>query len=104
MLNLSYNPFSPAPILLELGNLMNLEVLWLTQCNLIPESLGNLKSLVDFDLPFNNLHGSIPASLTGLTLLVQLELYNNSLSGELPKGKSNLTSLRLVDLSMDQFH
>ncbi|CAJ1939925.1 unnamed protein product [Sphenostylis stenocarpa] len=53
MLNLSYNPFFPGRIPPELGNLTNLEVLWLTQCNLvgvIPTSLGNLNKLQDLDL------------------------------------------------------
>lgn len=105
MLNLSYNPFSPARIPPELGNLTNLEVLWLTDCNLvgeIPDSLGRLKRLKDLDLAINNLHGRIPSSLSELTSVVQIELYNNSLSGELPPGMSKLTALRLLDASMNQ--
>ncbi|XP_023001692.1 receptor-like protein kinase HSL1 [Cucurbita maxima] len=104
MLNLSYNPFAPSRIPLEFGNLTNLEVLWLTQCNLIgeiPNSLGRLKRLTDLDLALNNLYGPIPRSLTDLSSVVQIELYNNSLTGELPSGFSNLTSLRLFDASMN---
>lgn len=105
MLNLSYNPFVPGPIPSELGNLTNLEVLWLTDCNLvgeIPDSLGRLKKLTDLDLALNELHGPIPTALTGLTSVVQIELYNNSLSGVLPPGMSNLTALRLFDASMNE--
>ncbi|GMI82334.1 HAESA-like 1 [Hibiscus trionum] len=105
MLNLSYNPFSPGRIPPELGNLTNLEILWLTECNLvgeIPDSLGRLKKLTDLDLALNNLVGNIPSSLTELVSVVQIELYNNSLTGELPRGFSNLTKLRLLDASMNQ--
>ncbi|XP_021907621.1 receptor-like protein kinase HSL1 [Carica papaya] len=105
MLNLSYNPFSPGRIPPELGNLTKLEILWLTECNLvgeIPDSLGRLKRLKDLDLALNNLVGPIPSSLTELTSVVQIELYNNSLAGELPSGFGNLTALRLLDASMNQ--
>ncbi|CAI9771766.1 unnamed protein product [Fraxinus pennsylvanica] len=74
-------------ILPELGNLMNLEVLWLKQTNLvggIPESLGQLWRLTDLDVALNALTGGIPSSLTELKSEVQIELYNNSLIGELP--------------------
>ncbi|XWS12596.1 hypothetical protein CRYUN_Cryun37aG0103700 [Craigia yunnanensis] len=105
MLNLSYNPFSPGRIPPELGNLTNLEILWLTECNLvgeIPDSLGRLKKLTDLDLAINHLVGKIPSSLTELVSVVQIELYNNSLTGELPRGFWNLTKLRLLDASMNQ--
>ncbi|KAL0307796.1 UNVERIFIED_CONTAM: Receptor-like protein kinase HSL1 [Sesamum calycinum] len=90
----------------ELGNLTNLEVLWLTETNLvgeIPDSLGRLAKLTDLDLAYNSLTGQIPSSLTELTSAVQVELYNNSLSGELPsKGWANMTSLRRLDASMNE--
>ncbi|XP_071935098.1 receptor-like protein kinase HSL1 [Coffea arabica] len=104
-LNLSYNPFFPGRIPPELGNLTNLETLWLTQCNLIgeiPDSLGRLSRLTDLDLALNALDGPIPSSLTELTSVVQIELYNNSLTGELPpNGWSKMTALRRVDASMN---
>ncbi|XVE51396.1 hypothetical protein DITRI_Ditri02bG0036800 [Diplodiscus trichospermus] len=105
MLNLSYNPFSPGRIPPELGNLTNLEIMWLTECNLvgeIPDSLGRLKKLTDLDLAINHLVGKIPSTLTELVSIVQIELYNNSLTGELPRGFSSLTKLRLLDASMNQ--
>ncbi|CAN8291005.1 unnamed protein product [Cochlearia groenlandica] len=105
MLNLSYNPFKPGRIPNELGNLTNLEVMWLTECRLtgeIPDSLGRLSKLVDLDLAVNNLAGSIPRSLRGLTSVVQIELYNNSLTGEIPAELGDLKSLRLLDASMNK--
>ncbi|GMH15822.1 hypothetical protein Nepgr_017663 [Nepenthes gracilis] len=104
-LNLSYNPFRPSHLSPELGNLTNLEILWLSGCNLvgqIPDSLGLLTKLTDLDLALNSLQGPIPSSLTGLTSVVQIELYNNSLTGELPIGWSNLSSLRLLDASANE--
>ncbi|CAL1372836.1 unnamed protein product [Linum trigynum] len=105
MLNLSYNPFSPGRIPAELGNLTNLEILWMTECNLIgeiPSSLGGLKKLTDLDLAINDLVGGIPTSVGELISLVQMELYNNSLTGELPAGMGNMTELRLLDASMNR--
>ncbi|KAK1378702.1 receptor-like protein kinase HSL1 [Heracleum sosnowskyi] len=105
-LNLSYNPFLPGRIPPEFGNLTNLEVLWITGCNLmgeIPDSLGRLSKLVDLDLAINNLRGEVPSSLTELTRVVQIELYNNSLSGELPRfGWGKMKALRLLDASMNE--
>ncbi|GJY18662.1 receptor-like protein kinase HSL1 [Tanacetum coccineum] len=104
-LNLSYNPFTAGEIPAEIGKLKNLEVLWLTGCNLIgpiPDSLSQLGQLVDLDLAINKLSGSIPSSLTELKKVVQIELYNNSLTGALPEmGWSKMTSLRLLDVSMN---
>ncbi|KAJ6292595.1 hypothetical protein OIU78_024719 [Salix suchowensis] len=105
MLNLSYNPFTPGRIPPEFGNFTNLEILWLSQCNLIgeiPDSLGRLKKLRDLDLAYNNLVGSIPKSLTELTSVVQIELYNNSLTGGLPRGMGKLTELKRFDASMNR--
>ncbi|KAA8515211.1 hypothetical protein F0562_018390 [Nyssa sinensis] len=107
-LNLSYNPFSPGRIPPELGNLTNLEILWLSDCDLvgpIPDSIGQLKRLTDLDLALNNLNGPIPSSLTELSSVIQIELYNNSLTGNLPvTGWSNMTALRLLDVSMNELN
>ncbi|CAN1844609.1 Receptor-like protein kinase HSL1 [Linum perenne] len=102
---LSYNPYSAGALPSELGNLLNLEDLWMAGCNLegpIPDSLGELSKLENLDLSNSRLSGSIPSSITRLKSIVQIELFNNSLSGELPPGLSHLTTLRRFDASMNQ--
>lgn len=105
-LDLAFNPFSPAGLSPELGNLTNLEELWLGDCGLIgpiPESFGGLQRLKNLDLSNNGLSGSLPSHIFQLKSIVQMELYNNSFSGALPSfGWSNLTELRRFDMSMNQ--
>lgn len=101
-LHLAYNPFLPSEIPSQLGNLTNLEWLWLSGCNLvggIPSSISGLTRLTNLELSYNSLRGTIPSWITVLKSLVQIELYNNSFSGYLPAGMSNLTELRSFDAS-----
>lgn len=103
-IKLAYNPFAPSQLPFELGNLKNLEYLWLSGCHLvgeIPESIGNLSRLTNFDVSNNQLTGPIPSTLMQMKSIVQIELFNNSLTGELPLGWSNLTELRRFDASMN---
>ncbi|PSS16438.1 Receptor-like protein kinase [Actinidia chinensis var. chinensis] len=104
-LALAYNPFNPSRLAPELGNLTNLETLWLTHCNLegsIPESFGQLSRLIDLDVSNNMMSGTIPTVIFRLKNIVQIEFYNNSFSGEFPAGWSNLTELRRFDASMNE--
>ncbi|KAL3821446.1 hypothetical protein ACJIZ3_007351 [Penstemon smallii] len=105
-LALAYNPFSPSHLAPELGNLTNLEDLWLTNCQLvgsIPESFGRLSRLKNVDVANNGLTGPIQSSIFQLESIVQIELYNNSFTGKLPVGGwSNLTELRRFDASMNK--
>ncbi|KAF9609034.1 hypothetical protein IFM89_012474, partial [Coptis chinensis] len=104
-LNLSYNPFSPSQLPSQIGSLTNLEIIWLSGCNLvgqIPDAIGNLSKLKNLDLSVNGLHGPIPNSITELTSIVQIELFNNSLSGPFPIGMRKLTELRRLDVSMNE--
>ncbi|KAL3509298.1 hypothetical protein ACH5RR_028699 [Cinchona calisaya] len=104
-LQLAYNPFRPSQLAPELGNLTNLEDLWLTNCGLfgsIPSSFGKLSRLVNLDVAENGLTGSIPCFIFQLKNIVQMELYNNSFTGELPAGWANLTQLRRFDASMNR--
>ncbi|XP_019159489.1 PREDICTED: receptor-like protein kinase HSL1 isoform X2 [Ipomoea nil] len=102
---LAYNPFTPSRLPSELGNLINLEYLWLGGCHFvgpIPESIGKLSRLTNFDVSNNQLTGPIPSSITQMKSVVQIELFNNSLTGELPAaGWSNMTALRRFDASMN---
>lgn len=43
----------------------------------IPETLGNMNSLVHFDLSHNNIAGSIPPSIANCTNLYALFLKSN---------------------------
>ncbi|KAM3301881.1 receptor-like protein kinase HSL1 [Capsicum chacoense] len=106
-LELAYNPFAPSHFLPELGNLTNLETLWLSMCNLvgsIPQSIEKLSHLTNFDVSNNGLIGSIPSAILQLNSIVQVELYNNSLTGVLPAGWSNLTKLRRLDVSTNKLN
>ncbi|OMO92248.1 hypothetical protein CCACVL1_06900 [Corchorus capsularis] len=104
-LDLAYNPFLPAHVPSELGNLTNLEQLFLAGCNLvgqIPSMFSRLTRLQNLDWSYNRLTGSIPSSISQLKSIQQLELYNNSLSGQLPSSMGNLTTLQRLDASMNE--
>ena len=69
-----------------MGNLSNLETLWLDDNQLtgpIPVELGNLSNLESLNLYNNQLTGSIPVELGNLSNLKDLRLHNNELTGEL---------------------
>ncbi|PIN03790.1 Serine/threonine protein kinase [Handroanthus impetiginosus] len=103
-LALAYNPFSQGELPPELGNLTNLEYMWLADCNIvgsIPDSFGGLRRLKNLDLSNNGLTGRIPSVLSQLKSIVQVELYNNSFTGTLALSWSNLTNLRRFDASMN---
>ncbi|KMT18089.1 hypothetical protein BVRB_2g032790 [Beta vulgaris subsp. vulgaris] len=100
---LAFNPFSPVNLPKEFGMLKNLKFLWMTQCNLIgeiPDDYANLTSLEHLDLVENGLVGGIPSKLFLLKNLTYVYLYKNRLSGGIP---SLIEALNLVevDLSMN---
>ena len=81
----------------ELGNLSNLQVLYLSNNQLtgsIPPELGNLSNLRDLHLRENQLTGSIPSELGNLSNLQELYLSNNQLTGSIPSELGNLSNLR----------
>ena len=89
----------------ELGDLSNLEKLWLHYNQLsgtIPPALGNLSNLTSLVLNRNQLSGTIPAALGNLTNLTSLVLDCNQLSGTIPARLGNLTNLTRLDLSENQ--
>ncbi|SVD15426.1 uncharacterized protein METZ01_LOCUS368280, partial [marine metagenome] len=66
----------------------------------IPESIGNLTSLMSFGLEYNNL-SSLPESIGNLTNLVGLLLHHNQLTS-LPESIGNLTNLTGLDVDNNQ--
>ncbi|XP_030526142.1 probable LRR receptor-like serine/threonine-protein kinase At3g47570 [Rhodamnia argentea] len=86
----------------EIGNLVNLEVLFMDLNQLsgfIPSNLGNLRNLARLELSDNNLGGTIPSSLGNLTKLLELYFGGNNFRGQIPSQLSNCRSLNLLDLS-----
>ncbi|CAN6459436.1 unnamed protein product [Victoria cruziana] len=105
VLSLAYNPFKPSSLPPEIGNLLNLKILWLSNCNLIgsiPESVGGLVELRDFDLSQNGLSGVIPLNISGMRSVEQIELYSNHLTGSLPESFENLKFLIYFDASQNE--
>ncbi|KAJ0018744.1 hypothetical protein Pint_11753 [Pistacia integerrima] len=88
-------------------NNFNLQIpLWLASISLneikfsgtIPQSLGNLSSLQQLYLDYNQLSGSIPSSIFNISSLQLLSLYHNQLSGSFPSIFLNMPSLLYIDV------
>ena len=97
VLHLGVNELT-GPIPVELGNLVNLEGLYLYGNELagpIPVELGNLVNLTDLQLSRNELTGPIPVELGNLVKLASLTLGSNPLTGTVPES--------LTKLSLDVF-
>ncbi|KAJ8765707.1 hypothetical protein K2173_014829 [Erythroxylum novogranatense] len=104
VLQLGYNPFKPSPLPESIGNLSNLEILFLPYTNLIgeiPESIGKLVSLRNFDISNNFVTGKIPDTISQLRSIEQIELFNNQLYGGLPESLSKLSTLLRFDASQN---
>ncbi|KAG6421462.1 hypothetical protein SASPL_118015 [Salvia splendens] len=88
-IDLSSNYFSGNNIFNMISSCLELKVLNLSNNSLqgrLPESLGDLKSLVAFDVSRNKLSGKIPASLNKITTLTLLNLAFNNFDGSIPTG------------------
>lgn len=104
-LSLGDNPFELTPFPNEVVSLKSLQWLYLANCSLtgrIPEGIGNLSELVNFEFSDNLVSGEIPSGISNLQKLWQLEFYNNSITGKFPVGFGNLTRLGRLDGSMNQ--
>lgn len=64
----------------------------------MPQSLGNLKSLVTLDFSGNKLQGQVPASLYRLKNLKHISLARNNLTGAIPPGFMRSHSLEVLKL------
>ena len=86
---------------LELGNLTNLEVLFIVVAGVngeIPPELGSLGNLKGLYLYGNKLSGEIPPELGNLSNLENLYLGWNNLSEEIPPELGRLTKLHILNL------
>ena len=89
----------PGSIPAELGDLVNLQTLYLPKNSLsgsIPPELGDLVNLQTLHLYNNSLSGTIPPELGDLVNLQTLSLYNNSLSGTIPPELGDLVNLQTL--------
>ncbi|KAG8482012.1 hypothetical protein CXB51_026904 [Gossypium anomalum] len=69
----------------------------------LPVGIGKLESLRNLSLAGNNFTGSIPDTISGLVSVQSLDLSRNSLSGTLPTALTELNELLYLNLSSNQF-
>ncbi|KAM4119554.1 hypothetical protein ACJW30_03G068800 [Castanea mollissima] len=69
----------------------------------LPDSIGNLKSLIELDIHTCHFSGLVPTSLGNLTNLIVLYLAFNKFSGQIPFSLANLTQLSHLLLSPNSF-
>ncbi|XP_030455263.2 receptor-like protein kinase 7 [Syzygium oleosum] len=104
VLSVGDNPFDRTPFPEEIGSLLKLNVLYMTNCSIegqISPVIGYLIELESLELSLNNLTGEIPKEIGNLVKLWRLELYGNSLTGKFPVGFRNLIKLEYLDASMN---
>ncbi|HLP47432.1 MAG TPA: fibronectin type III domain-containing protein [Candidatus Deferrimicrobium sp.] len=93
------------PIPPEIGNLTNLQYLYLQNngglTGSIPTEIGNLANLQGLFLDFNNLNGALPLSLGNLVKLKYLQLFHNRLHGSIPPELGSLANLQYLNLSQN---
>ncbi|WCJ32311.1 receptor like protein 6 [Euphorbia peplus] len=90
----------------SIGNLKSLMVLKLSNSGLtgsIPASLGDLEELVWIDFSSNNWTGEVPNVFGNLRNLIRVSCAESNFSGMLPSSIFNLTKLNWLDLSQNQF-
>ncbi|KAM7510882.1 hypothetical protein LguiB_009757 [Lonicera macranthoides] len=106
-LGLGDNDYEEGGIPESLGNLKNLNWLYLAGSNLkgdIPESFSQLQELETLDICRNKISGNFPIWITKLIKLKKIELWQNSLTGVIPPDFAKLILLEEFDLSTNQMH
>ncbi|KAL6521797.1 Receptor protein-tyrosine kinase cepr2 [Orobanche gracilis] len=104
-LGLGDNDYDEGEIPESIGNLKNLNLLYLAGSNLrgqIPESIYGLRKLGLLDMCKNKISGEISESIGKLRILFKIELYQNNLTGEIPDGLADLAFLEEIDISANQ--
>lgn len=89
--SLQYRITSAIPKLLKLANN--------NFTGVIPQEIGQLKSLAVLNFSSNSLSGDIPLQLCNLTNLQVLDLSSNHLTGAIPKALNNLHFLSVLNIS-----
>lgn len=105
-INVSNNKLSgqvPSDIGVECGSLKVLDASKNQISGPIPQSLGDLQSLIMLDLSWNKLQGRVPVNLSRMKNLRYLALAGNHLSGSIPSTFSQLHSLQCLELSSNFF-
>ncbi|KAL5770707.1 hypothetical protein ACOSP7_014861 [Xanthoceras sorbifolium] len=68
----------------------------------IPSSIGNIQTLINFSIAHNELKGRIPESFGNLVSLELLDLSSNNLSGAIPKSLKKLRYLKYMNVSLNK--
>ncbi|XP_047961828.1 probable LRR receptor-like serine/threonine-protein kinase At3g47570 [Salvia hispanica] len=91
----------------EVGNIRSLLNLYLSYnqlSGLIPPTIGKMKQLQKLYLSDNQLEGSIPNDLCRLYNLGELSLHGNMLMGAIPECLGDIKSLRVIYLGSNQLN
>jgi len=83
------------------GKLVNLKKLDISGAAKVPEGLGQLVNLKDFE--FNNMIGDFPAEITKLTSLERIFIRGDKFTGSLPADIGNLKNLTFLLIDKSQF-
>ncbi|KAM2851425.1 hypothetical protein PS2_027551 [Malus domestica] len=89
-----------------IGNLQNLQSLWLSTNQLsgnIPSDLGKLQKLYALDLGKNSLSGNVPSSFGNFSRLDNLYLQENKLQGNIPSSLAQCQNLKILSLGINNF-
>ncbi|GKV49315.1 hypothetical protein SLEP1_g56071 [Rubroshorea leprosula] len=106
-LDLSYNEGLTGSLPESIGNLKKLVNLALVGCNFtgpIPDTIGYLQRLFYLLFDSNNLTGPIPSTLGLVQSLEVIRFDNNSLSGSVPSTLDNLKNLKDLYLSYNNLN